>query len=80
MTESEYWVYKADLSAEQARVVARFHDEDVAVEWAEDSFNDEVVVVDGLEPFPRMMNSQAIVVEVFTEEDTTEIEEDDNED
>jgi hypothetical protein len=78
MTESEYWVYKADLSAEQARVVARFQDEDVAVEWAEDSLNDEVVVVDSLDPFPRMMNSQAIVVEVFTEEDTTEIEEDED--
>lgn len=34
--EREYWVWYAEQGAEQARVVAKFSDEEMCKEWCED--------------------------------------------
>lgn len=67
MPQSEYWVYKSELGSDQARVVARFHDEDAAFDWAEDEFEEPVTVLQGTTGLPRPMNSDAFVVEVVTD-------------
>lgn len=67
MVETEYWVYKAELGSEQARVVGRFNNEDAAYDWADEEFDEPVTVLQETEGLPRPMNSDAFVVEVVHE-------------